>query len=204
MSQRRDQRLKGIAMTIAAVGITGGLITLLPGPQPEAVALAAAPSIADGSTAPAQHAKEARAREIEMRFQQAVTMLHARQYDYAVEAMHRVLALSPRMVEAHVNMGYALLGLQQYKAAHDFFISASELRPEQVNAYYGMAVALEGMGDLEGAVGAMRTFVHLSRKDDPFIPKARAALWEWQERLAGTREEAVPQQGGTAAAGEAG
>jgi hypothetical protein len=67
-----------------------------------------------------------------------------------------------------------------------------------------MAVALEGMGDLEGAVGAMRTFVHLSRKDDPFIPKARAALWEWQERLTVMREERASPQGKAAPAREAG
>ena len=50
-------------------------------------------------------------------------------------------------------------------------------------------MALEGGGDLEGAVGAMRTFVHLSRQDDPFIPKARAALWEWQDELAAQRQQ---------------
>jgi hypothetical protein len=54
------------------------------------------------------------------------------------------------------------------------------LRPEQANAYYGLAVALEALGDRPGALGAMRSFVHLAKEGDPWVPKARAALWEWQ------------------------
>lgn len=42
------------------------------------------------------------------------------------------------------------------------------------------AVELEAQGDIGGALGAMRTFVHLSPPDDPYVRKARAALWEWQ------------------------
>ena len=191
MGQRRDQRLLALAITIGAVGIIGGALTLKPGPQPQVVApkVPEPPAIADGRSHPDQHARDARSAEIEMRFQQAIAMLHAKQFDYAVKALHRVLELSPRLVDAHVNMGYALIGLEDYKSANDFFVSATELRPEQVNAYYGMAVALEGMGDIEGALGAMRTYVHLSPKDDPFIAKARAALWEWQERKAAQQSE---------------
>ncbi|MCW8918110.1 MAG: tetratricopeptide repeat protein [Gammaproteobacteria bacterium] len=181
MKPRRDQRLIALFITIGSVGILGGLLALWPAPQPVPATSSAPVSVADGRDAPNQHAREARAAEVEARFAQAITMLHARQFDYAVKALHRVLELSPRLVEAHVNMGYALLGLNDYKGAHDFFQSATALRPEQVNAYYGMAVALEGLGDMEGALGAMRTFVHLTTADDPFLPKARAALWEWQE-----------------------
>ncbi|MDH5784223.1 MAG: tetratricopeptide repeat protein [Chromatiales bacterium] len=184
MAPRRDRRLLALALTVGAVGIIGGVVTLLPAVQPQQVSrqLAQPLVIADGGSAPQQHAHDARGAEVEMRFQQAIAMLHAREYDYAVKALHRVLELSPRLVEAHVNMGYALIGLGEYKAAHDFFSSAIALRPEQVNAYYGLAVALEGVGDLGGALGAMRTFIHLSPQDDPFIPRARAALWEWQDR----------------------
>ncbi len=195
MKQRRDQRFAGVTITIVAVALLGGLITLLPGPQPQLVETPLSPAIADGNSHPNQHARDARSREIGLRFQQAIAMLHARQFDYAVKALHRVLELSPRMVEAHVNMGYALIGLEDYKGARDFFFSATELRPGQVNAYYGMAVAMEEMGELEGAVGAMRTFVHLSSKGDPFIAKARAALWEWQDRLAKLKQKGGEKSG---------
>lgn len=129
----------------------------------------------------AEHARDARAREIDTRFKQGVVMLHAKQYDHALTAFHRVLELAPKLPEAHANMGYTLLGLERYQAAHDFFLSAIEIKSSQANAYYGLALALEALGDLPGAKGAMRTYIHLSRPDDPHVRKAQAALWEWEE-----------------------
>jgi Flp pilus assembly protein TadD len=123
------------------------------------------------------------AAEIDTRFRQGVVMLHARQHEHAVTAFHRVLVLDPSMPEAHVNLGFALLGLGRAREARDFFESAIDLRQEQLNAYYGLAMALESMDDLPGAVGAMRTYTHLARADDPYLAKARSALWEWEQRL---------------------
>lgn len=136
--------------------------------------------LVDPKVQPNQHAKQAKAIEIEMRFSQAVIMLHSKQYDNAIKSLHRVLELAPRMPEAHVNMGYAFLGGGDAKTARDFFASAIELNLNQLNAYYGLAMASEVLGDMESALGAMRTYVHLSPKDDPYVAKARAALWEWQ------------------------
>lgn len=122
--------------------------------------------------------------ELTSRFQQAVMMLHAKEYEHAITALHRVIQLAPRMPEAFVNMGYALLGLERYRAAGDFFMLATDLNPYQANAYWGLAVALENSNDLEGAVGAMRTFIHLTEEDDPFLRRARSALWEWESTIA--------------------
>lgn len=195
MKPRRDQRLSGLIITIAAIGILGGVIALIPDPQPQPVTTSEIATIPVSQNNPEQHATEARNREIAVRFHQATAMLHGKQFDYAVKALHRVLELSPLLVEAHVNMGYALIGMKDYQAAYDFFQSATALRPEQVNAYYGMAVALEGMGELKGALGAMRTYIHLSNKDDPFLTKARSALWEWEEKL--TKQRKATSQGNT-------
>jgi Flp pilus assembly protein TadD len=145
--------------------------------------------------------------EVDLRFQQAVMMLHSRQYDYAVTSLKRVLALAPRMPEAHANMGYALLGQGHHEAARDYFYSAIDLRPRQVNAYWGLAVSLEALCDFEGATGAMRSYVHLSGPEDPFLPRARAALWEWDaanasgdsKQAASTGSGPVPGQCGQAA-----
>ncbi|NGZ05973.1 MAG: hypothetical protein G8237_06405 [Magnetococcales bacterium] len=121
--------------------------------------------------------------ELHRRFEQGVVMLHAKQYEHAVTAFHWVLKQAPNMPEAHVNMGYAMLGLGKAKAAGDFFQGAIALRPFQANAYYGLAQSLEAQGELHAALGAMRSFIHLTRSEDPFLPKARAALWEWESRL---------------------
>ena len=39
------------------------------------------------------------------------------------------------------------------------------------------------MEDYEGALGAMRSYIHLSPPNDPFLAKARAAIWEWETKL---------------------
>lgn len=140
--------------------------------------------VADPKKDPQLHAKQARMAQIKMRFEQAVVMLHAKQYEHAATALHRVLELSPNLVDAHVNMGFALFGLKRYKEAESFFNTATNLRPYQANAYWGLAVTLEEMGDLRGALGAMRTYIHLSPPEDPLVRKARAALGEWEYALA--------------------
>lgn len=119
--------------------------------------------------------------EVSRHFERAVLMLHARQYEHAATALHRVLALAPELPEAHVNMGYALLGLRRAAEAQAFFEAALALRPEQANGYYGLAMALEARGELSAALGAMRAYLHRAQSEDPrHLARARAALWEWE------------------------
>lgn len=117
------------------------------------------------------------------RFQQAVSLLHAKRYDYAITALDAVLAMAPDMPEAYVNMGFAFLGLEEFGPARGAFEKAIELKVDQVNAYYGLAVAFEAQGQVEAALGAMRSYIHLSQPGDPYLAKARAALWEWEAQL---------------------
>ena len=120
---------------------------------------------------------------IKHRFEQAAALLHARQYGYAITALDQVLEIVPNMPEAYVNIGYAYLGLEQYETARRAFEQAIELRADQANAYYGLASAWDGEKDYEAALGAMRTYIHLSPPTDPFLAKARAAIWEWEGLL---------------------
>lgn len=123
------------------------------------------------------------ARLLKQRFEQAVALLHARQYDYAITALDQVIELQPKLPEAYVNIGFAYLGLEQWDTAMLAFNKASDLKPDQANAYYGLALALEGKKEYQAALGAMRSFIHLSTPNDPFLAKARSALWEWEEIL---------------------
>lgn len=132
-----------------------------------------------------------------MRFEQGVMMLHMRQFDYAVKAFQRVIALAPKMPEAHVNTGFALLGLEQWDTARAFFQSAIELKRDQMNAYYGLAMSLEALGDVHGALGAMQTYIHRAQPDDPFRERAEAAMWEWREAVS----QPKPPSGATALPG---
>ena len=131
---------------------------------------------------------------LKQRFEQAVALLHAKQYDYAVMALNQVIELQPKLPEAYVNLGFAYLGLEQWDTAILAFTKASDLKPDQANAYYGLALALEGNEEYEGALGAMRSYIHLSTPQDPFLAKARSALWEWEEKLGRVSGPRNPQK----------
>ena len=176
-------RLSASLVAFSIVAALGGLIAYWPSPVPMPLEAPASskPSAGKAALSPNQaHALEKRRAEVKARFDQGAAMLHAKRYDYALTAFHRVLELAPDIPEAHVNLGFTLLGMKRHKEALAFFESATVLRPWQANAYYGMAEAMDALGDRSGAIGAMRTFVHLAQKDDPFVRKANAALWEWE------------------------
>jgi tetratricopeptide (TPR) repeat protein len=137
------------------------------------------------------HVDQKRREEIDLRFKQGVVMLHAKQYEHAMTAFHRVLQLSPTMPEAHVNIGFALIGQKRYKEALQFFDGATELNRNQLNAYYGMAEAYEGLGDYRGALEAMEAWLHRAKADDPFRRRAESAVWEWRDRLRIQKEAAA-------------
>lgn len=182
----RDVRLRALLLTGALVVAGGWLITWLPDKL-------RTPSLSDPKQDRAAHVREKKEAEIRQRFEQGVVMLNAKEYDHALTAFHRVLELSPKMPEAHVNAGFALLGMKRYAVARDFFEGAIALRKDQLNAYYGLAEALERLNDLPGALGAMRTYLHLSPPDDPYRGKAEAAIAEWDARMHGTRGKPLRQ-----------
>ena len=183
MSTARDMRLRALLLTVVLV-VAGGLaITYLP----DSLHTFMANRSKESRTA---HSREKTEAEIKQRFQQGVAMLHARQYEHALTAFHRVIELAPSMPEAHVNAGFALIGLERYAVARDFFEGALAIRKDQVNAYYGLAEALEGLHDLPGALGAMRTYLHLAPADDPYRHKAESAVWEWEAKVTEDRRNA--------------
>jgi tetratricopeptide (TPR) repeat protein len=120
---------------------------------------------------------------LKQRFNQAVALLHAKQYQYAIMALNQVIKLQPKLPEAYVNIGFAYLGLEDWDTAKIAFNKAMDLKPDQANAYYGLALSYEGKKDYEAALGAMRSYIHLSTPKDPFLAKARSALWEWEAQL---------------------
>lgn len=186
--KRRDYRGAMVVLLPILLGAVAGLLAVLPERSQ--------PIHADPVSTAAERGSPAYPGELHQRFQQAAVMLHAGQFLYALEAVERVLDLAPDMPEGHVNAGFALLGLAHAERARHHFEFAVNLRPTQVNAYYGLALALESLGDLDGALGAMRTYVHLADDRDQFQRRAWAAIWEWQSQrsaqVAGPRDGAVP------------
>ena len=113
----------------------------------------------------------------------------------AARAFEKAVSIRPHEVQSKVNLGFAYIEMDRPAEALTLFNRALEIAPMTPNAYYGVAEAMEAMGDLEGAMGAMRTFLHLADDQDPFRRRAMAALWEWQETAAlraGQENEAAP------------
>ena len=174
---RRDVRWPAVAVTSGLTVCLGILLNYWTPDHGEALPPTVPASVLKDA---ASHVQEMRSQEIRQRFDQGVAALNARSFDTAVAQLHRVLELAPQLPEAHVNMGFALLGNRRYAAARDFFHAATELNAHQINAYYGLALALEGLHDLPGAMGAMQTYIHLAKINDPFRTKAENALRKWR------------------------
>ncbi|MBW2292414.1 MAG: tetratricopeptide repeat protein [Deltaproteobacteria bacterium] len=184
--KRSDRRLQTLGLVVIVVASLVMVLEFLPsrGVQIEGDPQPTVSPTVSSTVSPAPPAPEnlpAHQHELARRFEAAAVMLHAKQYEHALVALRQVLLLAPRMPEAHTNRGFALLGLKRPELAEQAFRQALEIKREQLNAYYGLAIAREDLGDRPGALGAMRTFVHLANAEDPFVRKGRAALWEWQD-----------------------
>lgn len=171
---RRDRRGLGLVLTAAAVLLGGAWLANL---EP---------------THPAEPLVQERG-DLRRHFDAAVLLLHSRQYRDAQASLQRVLELAPQLPEAHANMGFALLGLQQAAPAREAFERAIALKADQANAYYGLALAHEAGGDLELALGAMRSYLHLARSEsEEHLRRARAAVWEWESQIGQRRGVGKP------------
>lgn len=208
---RQYRRHVAIAASVIAVAGLGYLVSLTPGRgvdvrrlepaavfdtlqtpharsvRPEAVPQPAeeAPT-ADPAKEPEEYARQLddiRTRKIlapvevaigEGRFERAITMLnHVRPY-----LQHRP--------EPYLLMGRALHRSGDIHTAIDFMLAAIDRDPGYAEAYFEYAAATESVGDLESALGGMRSFIHVSQDKDPFrlqIAQARSAIWEIEARL---------------------
>jgi cytochrome c oxidase subunit I len=181
-------RRRALAGGVGCAALAGALALLFAPP---------APLVAPRADA-VEHVAQKRAEEIKSRFERGAALLDERRFEEASAELHRLLALAPQMPEAHVNMGFAMLGLERYAIAQSFFEVAIALRAQQNNAYFGLALALHGAGDLPRALGAMRSYIHLSGPDDPYRANAKAAIDEWQaeqRRGQGAPAAAAPAAG---------
>ena len=114
-------------------------------------------------------------------FNQGVMMLHAKQYELAITAFHKVIEIAPEMPEAYNNIGYALLGMESYQAAQDFFNSAIELNVNLLSAYFGLALTYAAQENYPLAIGAMETYRHRTTDEDPYLQQAYDHLQAWRE-----------------------
>lgn len=214
--RRRDRRGAIIAGGMATIALAGFLISLAPsrgvdgaasppaakaarhpapgfpavgeqsGAKPSSEKELAYQAPIDPRTDPAGHVRQARAMEVRQRLQQARQALKANRMDDAINAAARALQLDPDNVDALTQLGVGLAGTGRFREAYAYLMKAIDLDPAHADAYFGMAVVQEGLGNLEGALGGMRSFLHTTRDPDPNrleIAQARSAIWEWEAKL---------------------
>lgn len=204
----RDRRFSAVTGAVLAIAVLGLALGMMPDrgvdarvkPPPigvpnaagarqapaEAATQAAYEPLIDPAADPGGHAEQRRRLETRSRFDEAVAMLQEKRYDEAIVVLHRLMVLDPDMPDAHVNMGFAFLGKGELQTAFDFFMDAIEIDSAQADAYYGIAMVQEAAGNLEGALGGMRSFLHLTDEPDPGrlqVARARSAIWEWEAKL---------------------
>jgi len=181
VSGRVDKRRIAIPLAVSLVGLGGWLLqgsVTGESDRPRSEDLPGVHIMLDDEDAQRAHQS----------FQQAVAMLQAGEFDYAVTALHNVLAIYPTLPEAHVNMGFALLGLDNPEAAADFFDTASTLRPSLHNAYYGLGLAERENGNDKAALAAMQAYAHLAAENDRHLPQAQEIIWELQAETGGASQ----------------
>lgn len=205
-ASRRDYRLPlllGLGVLMAAAGYG---ISLLPGRGVQADAkTAAAASKAphagmgfSGLSGARQDVSEAQplelvadpkdpdAAEARKVLQAASERIKAKQYNEAIAILNEAQAIMKKYPESYVLLGRALEGRKEPAAARDFYLAAINRDPYLSEAYWGFATTSEALGELESALGAMRSFLHTEPVLDKTrlrIAQARSAIWEWESQL---------------------
>jgi tetratricopeptide (TPR) repeat protein len=117
---------------------------------------------------------------------EARSEVSAKRFDKAIAVLTERRDEVKDRPEAYVVLGQALEGRRDFRTARDFYLAAINRDPYFSEAYWGYATASEGMGDLESAIGGMRSYLHTERDRDMGrlrINQARSAIWEWESQL---------------------
>lgn len=178
---RRNLLAVVIPALVAAVVGLGMVVRLLPDKGVIVPPIAGGvPELAVKATVPVNPA-------FDRHFKEGVALLRTGRYGDSAEMFKAALRIAPHVPEAYVNLGFAYLGLGSTAAATAAFQKAIEIKPSQANAYFGLAEGLQSKNDIAGALGAMRTYVHLTPEGVPARRKAMAAVWELESALANRR-----------------
>lgn len=205
--KRRDYRLLALFFVVVAVAALGYLVQRLPGRgtdtsqveasgkhgaiKPDLSPFAGIPDSpekvardeAEAGPRPAQATPEAHRRALR---QQARTELAAKRFKEAIRPLEQLIALAPGDAQAHMLMGLALEGANNFELARRYYEAAIDRDLLMADAYFGYATTSEALGDLESALGAMRSFLHVQKDNDPYrmrVAQARSAIWEWESKL---------------------
>ena len=113
-------------------------------------------------------------------------LIKRREYDKALHTLNAAQSLLKERGEAFLLIGNILERKRDYATARDFYNAALNRDPYLADAHWGFATTSESLGDLESALGGMRSYLHTEPDPDPMrlrINQARSAIWEWESKL---------------------
>lgn len=189
--EKRDLRLPVTLGLIGAVALTGYLISVLPGRGVDADAKSAFGSLSQRDATGRDHAvREDASKDLPPRarkaLEEAEKQLGQGQFDQAITTLNATRTMLGDSAQAYFTIGRALEGKKDFDAARDFYMAALDRDRFMSDAYWGVATTSEALGDLQVALGAMRSYLHTEPDKDPErlkIAQARSALWEWEARM---------------------
>jgi tetratricopeptide (TPR) repeat protein len=206
-SGRKDFRLLGLLLVAITVTALGYLVSRLPGrgveaqaPPPIARHGAIKPDLQPFAGIPdspaAVEREEAAAAQTptaseEEQARKALRLaarkaLAERNFLAAIELLKELIKRTPKEAQPYLLMGLALEGAGNLKLARQYYEAAIDRDPQMADAYFGYATTSEGLGELDAALGGMRSFLHVQRDADPYrlrVAQARSAIWEWESQL---------------------
>ena len=205
---RRDRRLPVALLLMVLVVVLGVVVSALPKRGVDAAKLAAPPqrpasdfsglvpaaTVAPGDdaealakeeipAAPDSNPEAGAARQV---LKNARQLIKKKQYDEAIKLLDQERSRLQEYADAYLLLGKALEGRRDYAVARDFYVAAINRDPFLSDAYWGVATSSEQLGELDSAIGAMRSYLHTERDADPQrlrIAQARSAIWEWESKL---------------------
>jgi serine/threonine protein kinase/tetratricopeptide (TPR) repeat protein len=137
-------------------------------------------------------------------------MAGLREYDRAVEAFNRTIALNPRDANAHINLATSYTGMRQYERAAEtyakaFALNSDALFGEFVNHEYGFT--LVHLGRLEAAAvvfNRMKAQTNSTRRARGFRSMAMLDMYRghYEPAIAGLREAILIDQANDAGVSE--
>lgn len=208
---RRDRRLRVFLLMLALVIASWLIVDALPQRGVDAAKLAVSQSATANSSAdfsalaPSANSVGDEARQLvedplptpatgqdpasadaRQLFGEARSLIKNKQYDDAIRLLDNARPQLQQYTEAYLVLGKALEGRREYAVARDFYVAATARDPYLADAYWGIATTSERLGELDSALGAMRTYLHTEPDGDPQrlrIAQARSAIWEWESKL---------------------
>lgn len=200
----RDTRVTVGVSLLVAVGLISSGVALLPSRGVDAKKLAAEKGIRDhgfsslrdsASQAPDRAEDEGVSRgdddlsnrdPVRKILKEAKSLIKSGETDKALMILNDARPMLMANAEAFFLMGNALEKKKDYETARDFYNAALNRDPTFADAYWGFATTSEALGDLESALGGMRSYLHSEPDADPLrlrINQARSAIWEWEAKL---------------------